>query len=125
MTPQNGGRIELRLGASQADSAEYDAQLQTSSVTYRTRVLVGSSAGDKQVEFGPRFGMLAQMRLDPLMRHGIERFQQITDEVFVHSHLTVEQVDSAFCLLSEEDPRWRVGLRKTPSLARRAKFSCQ
>lgn len=52
MTPQNGGRIELRLGTSSTDAAEYDAQLQTSTGSYRTAVRVGATAADKQVEFG-------------------------------------------------------------------------
>jgi hypothetical protein len=52
MTPQNGGRIELRLGPTTTDSAEYEAQLQTATGTFRARALVGASAGPKQVEFG-------------------------------------------------------------------------
>jgi hypothetical protein len=52
MTPQNGGRIELRLGPATADSAEYEAILQTASASFRSQVRVGASAGPKQVEFG-------------------------------------------------------------------------
>ncbi len=52
MTPQNGGKIELRLGQASSDAAEYEAQLQTSSAAYRAQVRVGATAQDKQVEFG-------------------------------------------------------------------------
>jgi hypothetical protein len=52
MTPQNGGRIELRLGPSSSDAAEYEAHLKTASAAYRGRARVGASAADKQVEFG-------------------------------------------------------------------------
>ena len=52
MTPKNGGKIELRLGASTADSAEYEARLQTAAASFRTLVRVGASAGTKLVDFG-------------------------------------------------------------------------
>jgi hypothetical protein len=55
MTPKNGGKIELRLGtasADPADSAEYEAHLQTATASFHTRVQVGASAGGKQVLFG-------------------------------------------------------------------------
>jgi hypothetical protein len=50
MTPENGGRIELRLGTSTADSAEYEAHLQTASSSWRTAVQVGGA--NKHVAFG-------------------------------------------------------------------------
>lgn len=53
MTPKNGGKIELRLGPATADSAEYDARLQTASASFRTSVQVGQSAGPQLVAFGP------------------------------------------------------------------------
>lgn len=49
MTPENGGRIELRLGQATSDSAEYEAHLQTPRGSFRTRVRVG---GPEQVVFG-------------------------------------------------------------------------
>ncbi|MES1188854.1 MAG: hypothetical protein ABUL60_33875 [Myxococcales bacterium] len=55
MTPKNGGKIELRLGATTPESpgsAEYEAHLQTASANFHSRVQVGASAGAKQVEFG-------------------------------------------------------------------------
>jgi hypothetical protein len=52
MTPKNGGKIELRLGPSTADSAEYDARLQTADASFRASVRVGKSAGAQLVEFG-------------------------------------------------------------------------
>jgi hypothetical protein len=52
MTPQNGGRIELRLGPTTTDAAEYEAILQTAAGSFRAQVKVGASAGPKQVEFG-------------------------------------------------------------------------
>lgn len=48
MTPKNGGKIELKLGAATADSAEYAARLQIATASYDTTVRVGA----KQVEFG-------------------------------------------------------------------------
>jgi hypothetical protein len=53
MTPKNGGKIELRLGPATADSAEYDARLQTAAGSFRASVRVGKSAGSKHVDFGP------------------------------------------------------------------------
>jgi hypothetical protein len=53
MTPKNGGKIELKLGPSTADSAEYDAHLQTAAASFHARALVGPGAGPKHVEFGP------------------------------------------------------------------------
>jgi hypothetical protein len=55
MTPRNGGKIELRLQAApneSAESAEYEAHLQTAGASFRCRVRVGASVGTKQVEFG-------------------------------------------------------------------------
>jgi hypothetical protein len=52
MTPKNGGKIELKLGATTSDSAEYEAHLQTSGASFRACVRVGASAGSKQVDFG-------------------------------------------------------------------------
>jgi hypothetical protein len=52
MTPKNGGKIELKLGPTTSDSAEYEAHLQTASSSFVSRVQVGASAGPKQVEFG-------------------------------------------------------------------------
>ena len=52
MTPKNGGKIELKLGPTTSDSAEYEAHLQTPGGTFQARVQVGASAGPKQVEFG-------------------------------------------------------------------------
>jgi hypothetical protein len=52
VSPKNGGKIELRLGPATADSAEYDAQLQTSAGSFRASVRVGKSAGAEQVAFG-------------------------------------------------------------------------
>ncbi len=52
MTPKNGGKLELKLGAANAESAEYEAHLQTASASFQGRVQVGKSAGKKQVDFG-------------------------------------------------------------------------
>lgn len=52
MNPENGGRIELRLGRATSDSAEYDAQLSTSGAAWRATARVGAGAGSKQVDFG-------------------------------------------------------------------------
>lgn len=52
MTPKNGGKIELKLGPSTPESAEYEALLQTATASFRARVQVGASAGPKAVEFG-------------------------------------------------------------------------
>ena len=52
MTPKNGGKIELKLGPTTADSAEYAARLQTATDSFDATVQVGGSAGAKQVEFG-------------------------------------------------------------------------
>jgi hypothetical protein len=52
MTPKNGGKIELKLGPSTPESAEFEALLQTATAIFRTRAQVGASAGPKQVEFG-------------------------------------------------------------------------
>ena len=48
MTPKNGGKIELKLGATTTDSAEYAARLQVATASYDCTVRVGA----KQVEFG-------------------------------------------------------------------------
>lgn len=48
MTPENGGKIELKLGPSSAETAEYDALLQTSAHSFRGKGQVGA----KQVTFG-------------------------------------------------------------------------
>jgi hypothetical protein len=52
MTPKNGGKIDLRLGTATADSAEYDARLQTAGASFRTSAQVGQSAGPQLVAFG-------------------------------------------------------------------------
>ncbi len=52
MTPKNGGKIELKLGPATADSAEYQARLQTATASFHGTVRVGASAGAKQVDFG-------------------------------------------------------------------------
>ena len=53
MTPENGGKIELRLGQATGDSAEYGARLQTAQSSWHAAARVGASAGaGKQVEFG-------------------------------------------------------------------------
>lgn len=44
MTPENGGRIELRLEQATADHAEYAAHLQTSHGSWRAPARVGPSA---------------------------------------------------------------------------------
>jgi hypothetical protein len=51
MTPENGGRIELRLGKSSGEAAEYEALLKVASSTWRGVVQVGSAI-IKQVQFG-------------------------------------------------------------------------
>src|SRR4051812_8334793 len=52
MSPKNGGKIELRLGPATAESAEYEAHLQTAVASFRTAVRVGASAGAELVAFG-------------------------------------------------------------------------
>jgi hypothetical protein len=52
MTPKNGGKIELKLGSSTPESAEYEAHLQTATASFHARVQVGASAGAKSVDFG-------------------------------------------------------------------------
>jgi hypothetical protein len=52
MTPENGGKIELRLGQSTGDAAEYEARLQTPQASWRASAQVGASAAGKQVAFG-------------------------------------------------------------------------
>lgn len=52
MTPENGGRIELRLERVEGDSAEYAAHLQTATTSWHGKVQVGAAAGGKQVAFG-------------------------------------------------------------------------
>lgn len=51
MTPENGGRIELKLDGSTSDAAEYAAHLRTANATFHGRARVGVGAGDKQVAF--------------------------------------------------------------------------
>ena len=51
MSPENGGRIELRLGNNSGDAAEYEALLQVASSSWRGVVQVGSAVS-KQVQFG-------------------------------------------------------------------------
>ncbi len=48
MTPKNGGKMELKLGSNTAEAAEYDALLQTSLATFRSKAQVAG----KQVAFG-------------------------------------------------------------------------
>lgn len=53
MTPKNGGKIELKLGPTRGDGAEYDALLQTSDYAFRCKVQVGGKVvafGDWQTE---------------------------------------------------------------------------
>jgi hypothetical protein len=52
MTPKNGGKIELKLGPTTPESAEYEAHLQTATALFSSRAQVGASAGAKLVEFG-------------------------------------------------------------------------
>jgi hypothetical protein len=48
MTPENGGKIELKLRPGTGDTVEYDALLQTSAHSFRATACVA----DKQVSFG-------------------------------------------------------------------------
>jgi hypothetical protein len=50
--PENGGKIELRLAGSSADSATYQATLQTGQASFEAAVQVGSAAGPAQLAFG-------------------------------------------------------------------------
>ena len=52
MTPKNGGKIELKLGPTTADSAQYAARLQTATAIFEATARVGASAGPKHVDFG-------------------------------------------------------------------------
>ena len=52
MVPENGGKIELRLGQATTESAEYEAHLQTAQHSFHALVQVGAGAGGEQVEFG-------------------------------------------------------------------------
>ncbi len=52
MPPENGGRIELRLGQATPELAEYEAHLKTHDMSWRARVRVGAAAGAQQVDFG-------------------------------------------------------------------------
>jgi hypothetical protein len=52
VTPENGGRIELKLDSVSGELAEYEAHLQTPAMSWRTRVRVGAGAGAQQVDFG-------------------------------------------------------------------------
>jgi hypothetical protein len=51
MTPENGGRIELRLGNVNGETAEYEALLQVATSSWRAVAQVGSAVS-KQVQFG-------------------------------------------------------------------------
>jgi 6,7-dimethyl-8-ribityllumazine synthase len=51
MTPENGGRIELRLDNVNGETAEYEALLQVATSSWRGVVQVGSAV-TKQVKFG-------------------------------------------------------------------------
>ena len=48
MRPENGGRIELRLGQATNETAQYEAHLQTPGKSFRAQVQVGP----QQVVFG-------------------------------------------------------------------------
>ncbi len=48
MTPEYGGKLELKLESSSAEAAEYEAMLQTASHVFRGKAQVGG----KQVTFG-------------------------------------------------------------------------
>lgn len=48
MNPENGGRIELKLGEATNEAAHYEAHLQTPGGSFRARVQVGP----QQVVFG-------------------------------------------------------------------------
>jgi hypothetical protein len=50
MNPEHGGKIELRLERSTAESADYAAQLQTPRATFVGRARVGVGIGAGQVE---------------------------------------------------------------------------
>ncbi|HEY6080052.1 MAG TPA: hypothetical protein VIW29_14660 [Polyangiaceae bacterium] len=52
MNPDNGGKIELKLTNSSAESATYAATLQTPQAIFETAVQVGPAAGPGQVGFG-------------------------------------------------------------------------
>lgn len=52
MNLEHGGRIELRLAGSSAESATYAATLLTSQARFETAVQVGPTAGSGQVAFG-------------------------------------------------------------------------
>ncbi len=56
MTPENGGKIELKLSQTGGDRAEYAVLLQTAEHRWRASVWVGASLGKSQVEFGPWVG---------------------------------------------------------------------
>jgi hypothetical protein len=51
MTPENGGRIELRLGKVNGETAEYETLLQVAGSSWRGVAQVGSAV-TKQVQFG-------------------------------------------------------------------------
>lgn len=52
MTPENGGKVELKLGQTSAGSAEYRAHLQTPGGSFYCSAQVGEAAGREQVAFG-------------------------------------------------------------------------
>jgi hypothetical protein len=52
MTPENGGKIELKLGAATSELAEYEAKLETPTGIWRSTARVGASVGKHQVELG-------------------------------------------------------------------------
>jgi len=52
MTPENGGKIQLKLGQATSETAEYEATLQTPVAIWRASVRVGASLGKQQLEFG-------------------------------------------------------------------------
>ena len=51
MTPENGGKFELRLDESSSDSATYVSHLQTAASSWRAAAHVGASAGSALVAF--------------------------------------------------------------------------
>ena len=67
MTPKNGGKIELKLGPTSDQGAEYDALLQTATHAFRCTVQVGGKLvtfGDWQTDAGvpPPEWLLADAR---------------------------------------------------------------
>lgn len=64
MNPENGGKIELRLAGSSAESATYEISLQTALASFEGAVEVGA-VGTGQVTFGA-------WRVEPLSAAPVE-----------------------------------------------------